>query len=110
MVVIRAESAAAEWAEMHADGEIHLLNIRRHVRWRRPIVQEDGWRGHLTFAGEPLGALIRWGATGACTPIPGEVVPIGGDGFAGVCGAAVVGGVTTWGVEVPVTPPIPLAA
>jgi hypothetical protein len=35
---------------------------------------------------------------------------MGGEGFAGVCGAAVVGGVTTWGVEVPVTPPMPLSA
>ena len=63
----------------------------------------------MTFAGEPLGVLIRLGAR-ACPPIPGEVVPMGGEGFAGVCGAAVVGGVTTWGVEVPVTPPMPLSA
>jgi hypothetical protein len=35
---------------------------------------------------------------------------MGGEGLAGVCGAAVVGGVMTWGVEVPVTLPMPLAA
>jgi hypothetical protein len=42
--------------------------------------------------------------------IAGAAAPIAGVGLAGVCGAALVEGVMTCGVEVPVTPPIPLAA
>jgi hypothetical protein len=38
-----------------------------------------------------------------------EFVPIGGSGKAGVCGASVVCGVMTCGVEVPVRLPIPSA-
>ena len=54
---------------------------------------------------------MRLGATGVAGPaIPGDVVPMGGEGLAGVRGAAVVGGVITSGVEVPVTLPMPLAA
>jgi hypothetical protein len=57
-----------------------------------------------------MGERVRLCATAGGPAIADVSAPIGGVGLAGVCGAALIGGVTTCGVEVPVIPPIPLAA